>query len=102
MLMAVTGITSKTLRGSMTGLLSRPYSMNQANYDLSRLARRDLKPLGAGPPRHHQHKLRTNVKLLTPVPWAPEPEACAAADKTLAARPGCGETGVIPDEWRSG
>ena len=38
MLMAVTGITNKTLRGSMTGLLHRPYSMNQASYDLSRLA----------------------------------------------------------------
>jgi hypothetical protein len=42
MLMAVTGITSKTLRGSMTGLLNRPYSMNQASYDLSRLARNGL------------------------------------------------------------
>ncbi len=26
----------------MTGLLQRPYSMNQASYDLSRLARNDL------------------------------------------------------------
>jgi hypothetical protein len=42
MLMAATGITSKTLRGSMTGLLNRPYSMNQASYDLSRLARNGL------------------------------------------------------------
>ncbi len=42
MLMAVTGITSKTLRGSMTGLLNRPYSMNQASYDLFRLARNGL------------------------------------------------------------
>jgi hypothetical protein len=38
MLFAVTGITNKTLRGLMTGLLHRPYSMNQASYDLSRLA----------------------------------------------------------------
>jgi hypothetical protein len=36
--MAATGITNKTLRGTMTGLLGRPYSMNQASYDLSRLA----------------------------------------------------------------
>lgn len=42
MLMAVTGITNKTLRGSMTGLLGRPYSMNQASYDLARLARNGL------------------------------------------------------------
>jgi len=42
MLFTVTGITSKTLRGSMTGLLNRPYSMNQASYDLSRLARNGL------------------------------------------------------------
>jgi hypothetical protein len=42
MLTAVTGITNKTLRGLMTGLLHRPYSMNQASYDLSRLARNGL------------------------------------------------------------
>ena len=42
MLMAVTGITNKTLRGLMTGLLHRPYSMNQAGYDLARLARNGL------------------------------------------------------------
>ena len=42
MLFAVPGITSRTLRGLMTGLLNRPYSMNQASYDLSRLARNGL------------------------------------------------------------
>ena len=42
MLMAVTGITNQTLRGWMTGLLGRPYSMNQASYDLARLARNGL------------------------------------------------------------
>jgi hypothetical protein len=42
MLTAATGITNKTLRGSMTGLLHRPCSMNQASYDLSRLARNGL------------------------------------------------------------
>ena len=39
MLFTVTGITNKTLRGLMTGLLHRPYSMNQASYDLARLSR---------------------------------------------------------------
>ncbi len=42
MLFTVTGISNKTLRGLMTGLLHRPYSMNQASYDLSRLARKGL------------------------------------------------------------
>ncbi|HEX9541233.1 MAG TPA: hypothetical protein VGA04_23965 [Streptosporangiaceae bacterium] len=42
MLFTVTGITNKSLRGLMTGLLHRPYSMNQASYDLSRLARNGL------------------------------------------------------------
>jgi hypothetical protein len=42
MLFAMPGITNKTLRGLMTGLLHRPYSMNQASYDLSRLARNGL------------------------------------------------------------
>jgi hypothetical protein len=42
MLFTVPGITNKTLRGLMTGLLNRPYSMNQASYDLTRLARNGL------------------------------------------------------------
>ena len=42
MLFTVTGITNTSLRALMTGLLNRPYSMNQASYDLSRLARNGL------------------------------------------------------------
>ncbi len=42
MLFAVTGITNRSLRALMTGLLHRPYSMTQASYDLSRLARNGL------------------------------------------------------------
>jgi hypothetical protein len=42
MLFTVTGISNKTLRGLMTGLLHRPCSMNQASYDLGRLARNGL------------------------------------------------------------
>jgi hypothetical protein len=42
MLFTVTGITNRSLRALMTGLLHRPCSMNQASYDLSRLARNDL------------------------------------------------------------
>jgi len=42
MLFTVTGTTNRSLRALMTGLLHRPYSMNQASYDLSRLARNGL------------------------------------------------------------
>jgi hypothetical protein len=42
MLCAVTGITNKSLRALMTGLLGVPYTMNQASYDLARLARNEL------------------------------------------------------------
>jgi hypothetical protein len=42
MLFTVPGITNRTLRGLMSGLLNRHYSMNQASYDLSRLARNGL------------------------------------------------------------
>src|SRR6266571_3228230 len=42
MLFAVTGITNKYLRVLTTGLLHRPYSINQASYDLARLTRNGL------------------------------------------------------------
>ena len=42
MLFTIPGITNRALRGLMSGLLNRPYSMNQASYDLSRLARNGL------------------------------------------------------------
>ena len=41
-LLAVTGITNKSLRALMTGLLGTSYGMNQASYDLARLHRNDL------------------------------------------------------------
>jgi hypothetical protein len=39
---AVPGITNKSLRALMTGLLGEPYSMNRASYDLTRLRRNEL------------------------------------------------------------
>jgi hypothetical protein len=39
---AVTGITNKSLRALMTGLLGEPYPMNRASYDLTRLRRNGL------------------------------------------------------------
>ncbi len=41
-LCAVTGITNKSLRALMTGLLATAYSTNQASYDLARLARNGI------------------------------------------------------------
>ena len=41
-LLAVTGITNKSLRALMTGLLGEPYTMNRASYDLTRLRRNGL------------------------------------------------------------
>jgi hypothetical protein len=41
-LFAVTGITNKSLRALMTGLLGVPYSVNQASYDLARLSRNGI------------------------------------------------------------
>jgi hypothetical protein len=39
---AVTGITNKSLRALMTGLLGEPYPMSRASYDLTRLRRNGL------------------------------------------------------------
>ena len=41
-LLAVTGITNKSLRALMTGLLGQPYPMSRAGYDLTRLRRNGL------------------------------------------------------------
>jgi hypothetical protein len=41
-LCAVTGITNRSLRALMTGLLGTPYSMTQASYDLARLRHNGL------------------------------------------------------------
>jgi hypothetical protein len=41
-LCAVTGITNKSLRALMTGLLGTTYSTNQASYDLGRLTRNGI------------------------------------------------------------
>jgi hypothetical protein len=41
-LLSVTGITNKSLRALMPGLLGEPYHMNRASYDLTRLRRNGL------------------------------------------------------------
>ena len=82
MLFTVTGITNKTLRGLMTGLLNRPYSMNQASYDLSRLARNGLIQRVSGPQPLHPHPRRAAVRPLLHQGLRPHP---AAADDTRPA-----------------
>ena len=72
----VTGITNKTLRGLMTGLLHRPYSMNQASYDLSRAGEDRPHRPRPGPQPLHPHPRRAAVRhLLHPGP-ATTPSAC--------------------------
>jgi hypothetical protein len=41
-MLAVTGITNKSLRALMTGLLAEPYTISRASYDLTRLRRNGL------------------------------------------------------------
>ncbi|MDQ3905651.1 MAG: hypothetical protein M3300_09470, partial [Actinomycetota bacterium] len=41
-MLAVTGITNKSLRALMTGLLGSSYGMNRASYDLTQLRRNGL------------------------------------------------------------
>ena len=83
MLFTVTGITNKTLRGLMTGLLHRPYSMNQASYDLARLARNGLITRIPGPQPLHPDPRRAAVRLLLHQGLRPRP---APADGTRPAQ----------------
>jgi hypothetical protein len=48
---AVTGITNKSLRALMTGLLGTPYRMTQAPYDLAPLTRNGLSTVGVADPK---------------------------------------------------
>ena len=61
---AVTGITNRSLRALMTGLLGAPYSMTQASYDLARLARNGL----------ITRRPHANTYDLTPTAW-PSPSS---------------------------
>jgi hypothetical protein len=85
-LLAVTGITNKSLRALMTGLLGTNYGMNQASYDLARLHRNDLIHRVAG---HNLYTLTPNGlrfaifyskvhnRLLRPLMAADQPQAAA-------------------------
>jgi hypothetical protein len=61
---AVTGITNRSLRALMTGLLGIPYSTTQAFYDLARLCRNGL----------ITRRPHANTYDLTPTGW-PSPSS---------------------------
>jgi hypothetical protein len=83
-LFAVTGITNKSLRALMTGLLGVPYSINQASYDLARLSRngivtriphRNLYTLTPDGLRFAIFYTKVHDRLLRPLMAADQPQA---------------------------
>jgi hypothetical protein len=105
MLFTVTGITNKTLRGLMTGLLNRPYSMNQASCDLSRSARNSL--IARFPDRNRHtltpdgllfacfytsvpaaHQLRTHLRVRSRTNWAMPTSSYGSTAKSASASAG--------------
>ena len=92
MLCAVTGITSKSLRALMTGLLGNPYSMNQASYDLARLSRnglitriphRNLYTLTPDGLRFAIFYTKVHDRLLRPLMASDQPQAPPALGQAL-------------------
>ena len=93
MLFTVPGITNKTLRGLMTGQLHRPCSMNQASYDLARLARNDLIQKDPRPQPLHPDQRRAPVRLLLHQGLRPRPapaHGTGPAQRATRARRGPG------------
>jgi hypothetical protein len=83
-LSAVTGITNRSLRALMTGLLGVPYGMTQASYDLARLRRKGLitrRPhtntydLTADGLRFALFYTKVHDRILTPLFAADQPQA---------------------------
>lgn len=83
-LCAVTGITNRSLRALMTGLLGAPYSMAQAGYDLARLRHNGLitrRPhtntydLTADGLRFAIFYTKVHNRVLTPLFTADQPQA---------------------------
>ncbi|MET8352597.1 hypothetical protein [Micromonospora sp. NPDC005206] len=81
---AVTGLTNRSLRALMTGLLTTPYSIGQASYDLRRLR---LKGLIARQPHSNTYTLtpdglrfaifytKVHNRILAPLLAADQPPA---------------------------
>jgi hypothetical protein len=92
MLCAVTGVTNKSLRALMTGLLGNPYGINQASYDLSRLARngliarvphRNLYTLTPDGVRFAIFYTKVHDRLLRPLMASDQPQAPPALRQAL-------------------
>jgi hypothetical protein len=73
MLFTVTGITNRSLCALMTGLLHRPYSMNQASYDLARLSPQRPHRQGSRAQPLHPDPRRAPVRLLLHPRLRPRP-----------------------------
>ena len=81
---AVTGITNRSLRALMTGLLGTTYGINQAGYDLARLRRNGLNTrrphtntydLTADGLRFAVFYTKVHDRVLTPLFAADQPQA---------------------------
>ena len=84
--LAVTGITNKSLRALMTGLLGGAnYTMNQASYDLARLRVNGLITRIPGQQPLPAHRRRAAVRDL--LHQSPRPAAAPPARRRPAARP---------------
>ena len=83
-LYAVTGITNKSLRALMTGLPGTPYTVNQASYDLARLARNGLVERVPAPQPVHPHPRRDQVRSL--LHQGPRPRPAPAHGRRPPAR----------------
>ena len=93
-LLTVTGITNKSLRALMTGLLAEPYPMTRASYDLTRLRRNGLIVRVEG---HNLYRLtadglafaifytKIHTRVLRPLatPTPPTPPPLRAAMRTI-------------------
>ena len=84
--LAVTGITNKSLRALMTGLLGgTAYSMNQASYDLARLRRQRADQPHPGPQPLPAHRRRAALRDL--LHQGPRPGPATAARRRPTANP---------------
>ena len=103
MLCAVTGITNKSLRALMTGLLGTPYSMNQASYDLARLSRNGLI---TRIPHRNLYALtptacgsRSSTPRSTTASCAPSWPETSHKPRPASARPSVSSTTKSPSGW---
>jgi hypothetical protein len=101
-LLSVTGITNKSLRALMPGLLGQPYNMSRASYDLTRLRRNGLITRIEGRNRYrltdeglafaifytkiHNRVLKPILAITAPTTPAPLRAALRTIDQHISAR----------------